>query len=88
MQLSIVVTSYDPQRRRDIMDLLDSIQAQVCNDFKVVYITERSKLLYDFVKEAIEKRGIRGMVIHNEGSGGAMSQYCGSQMLKGDRKSN
>jgi GT2 family glycosyltransferase len=70
MQLSIVVTSYDLQRKKDIMDLLDSIQAQVCNDFEVVYITERSRLLYDFVKEAIEKRGIRGKVIHNEGSWG------------------
>jgi GT2 family glycosyltransferase len=70
VQLSIVVTSYDLQRKKDIMDLLDSIQAQVCNDFEVVYITERSRLLYDFVKEAIEKRGIRGKVIHNEGSWG------------------
>jgi glycosyltransferase involved in cell wall biosynthesis len=70
MQLSIVVTSYDLQRRRDIGDLLDSIRAQVCNDFEVVYITERSRLLYDFVKNAIEKRGIRGKVIHNEGSWG------------------
>jgi GT2 family glycosyltransferase len=70
MQLSIVVTSYDPQRKKDIMDLLDSIQAQVCNDFEVVYITERSRFLYDFVKEAIEKRGIRGKVIHNDGSWG------------------
>jgi len=50
MQLSIVVTSYDLQRRKDIIDLLDSIQAQVCNDFEVIYITERSRSLYDFVK--------------------------------------
>jgi GT2 family glycosyltransferase len=70
VQLSIVVTSYDLQRKKGIMDLLDSIQAQVCNDFEVVYITERSRLLYDFVKEAIEKRGIRGKVIHNDGSWG------------------
>jgi GT2 family glycosyltransferase len=70
VQLSIVVTSYDLQRKKDIMDLLDSIQAQVCNDFEVVYITERSRLLYDFAKEAIKKRGIRGKVIHNEGSWG------------------
>ena len=70
MQLSIVVTSYDLQRKKDIIDLLDSIQAQVCNDFEVVYITERSRLLYDFVKEAIKKRGIRGKVIHNDGSWG------------------
>ena len=70
MQLSIVVTSYDPQRRRDITDLLDSIHVQLCNDFELVYVTERSKLLYNFVKESIEKRGIRGKVIHNEGSWG------------------
>jgi GT2 family glycosyltransferase len=65
-----VVTSYDLQRKKDIMDLLDSIQAQVCNDFEVVYITERSRSLYDFVKNTIEKRGIRGKVIHNEGRRG------------------
>jgi GT2 family glycosyltransferase len=70
VQLSIVVTSYDLQRKKDIIDLLDSIQAQVCNDFEVVYITERSRSLYDFVKNAIEERGIRGKVIHNEGSWG------------------
>jgi GT2 family glycosyltransferase len=70
MQLSIVVTSYDLQRKKDIMDLLGSIQAQVCNDFEVVYITERSRLLYDFVKKAIEERKIRGKVIHNDGSWG------------------
>jgi GT2 family glycosyltransferase len=70
VQLSIVVTSYDLQRKKDIIDLLDSIQAQVCNYFEVVYITERSRSLYDFVKNAIEERGIRGKVIHNEGSWG------------------
>jgi GT2 family glycosyltransferase len=70
MQLSIVVTSYDLQRKKDIMDLLDSIQTQVCSDFEVVYITERSRSLYDFVKEAIEERRISGKVIHNEGSWG------------------
>jgi GT2 family glycosyltransferase len=70
MQLSIVVTSYDLQRRKDITDLLDSIQAQVCNDFEVIYITERSRSLYDFVKKAIEVRKIRGKVIHNDGSWG------------------
>jgi glycosyltransferase involved in cell wall biosynthesis len=70
VQLSIVVTSYDPQRRRDITDLLDSIHVQLCNDFELVYVTERSKLLHNFVKESIEKRGIRGKVIHNEGSWG------------------
>jgi GT2 family glycosyltransferase len=70
MQLSVVVTSYDLQRKKDIIDLLDSIQAQVCNDFEVVYITERSRLLYDFVKKAIEERKIRGKVIHNDGSWG------------------
>jgi GT2 family glycosyltransferase len=70
VQLSIVVTSYDLQRKKDIMDLLDSIQAQVCNDFEVIYITERSRSLYDFVKKAIEVRKIRGKVIHNEGSWG------------------
>jgi GT2 family glycosyltransferase len=65
MQLSIVVTSYDLQRKQDIMDLLGSIQAQVCNDFEVLYITERSRSLYDFVKKALAQRGIKGKVIHN-----------------------
>jgi|GEM_PF-5643869 glycosyltransferase involved in cell wall biosynthesis len=70
MKLSIVVTSYDLRRRRDIINLLDSIRAQTCDDFEVVYVTERSRLLYDFVKEEIKKRGIRGKVVYNEGNWG------------------
>ncbi len=68
--LSIVITSYDPQRKQDISDLLDSVQNQVCNDLEVVYVTERSTSLRDYVKEAIRSRGIRGKVIHNTGEWG------------------
>ncbi len=68
--LSIVVTSYDPQRKQDISDLLDSIQNQVCKDLEVVYVTERSTWLHDYVKEAIRSRGINGKVIHNTGEWG------------------
>lgn len=68
--LSIVVTSYDPLRKHDITDLLDSVQTQVCNDLEVVYVTERSIWLHDYVREAIRLRGIKGRVIHNNGEWG------------------
>jgi len=85
VQLSIVVTSYDLQRKKDIMDLLDSIQAQVCNDFEVVYITERSRSLYDFVKKALGQRGIKGKVIHNEiAKGLSFSRNIGIEHSDGD----
>ena len=68
--LSIVITSYDPQRKKDISDLLDSIKNQVCNNFEVVYVTERNSWLHDYVKAAIKSRDINGKVIHNTGQRG------------------
>ena len=68
--LSIVVTSYDPQRKQDISDLLDSIQNQVYTDLEVVYVTERSDFLHGYVEEAIRLRRINGKVIHNTGEWG------------------
>lgn len=65
-----MVTSYDPLRKQDISDLLNSIRNQVCNDLEVVYVTERSIWLHDYVREAIRSGGIKGKVIHNNGKWG------------------
>ena len=51
-------------------DLLDSMENQVCNDVEVVYVTERSTWLHDYVREAIRSRSIRGEVMHNTGEQG------------------
>ena len=83
--LSIVVTSYDPQRKQDIADLLDSIQNQVCTDLEVVYVTERSTSLLNYVREAIGSRRIRGKVIHNTGEWGLSEcRNIGAKSSEGD----
>ena len=64
IKLSIVVTSYTMERFKDICDLFDSIKAQRFTDkaptisqstIETIFVAERSRELYDRVKEYGEK---------------------------------
>jgi len=56
--LSIVVTSYTTERLKDIFELLDSIKSQTYKNIEVIFVAERSKELYEKVKEYGEKIGL------------------------------
>lgn len=83
--ISIIVTSYDMGRLQDIKDLLASIQEQSAKNFEVVYVTERSRDLYESVKGIFADKGIPGTVIHNEGRWGlAEARNLGASYANGD----
>jgi glycosyltransferase involved in cell wall biosynthesis len=69
--LSIIITSYTIGRLKDIFELLDSIKSQTYKNIEVIFVAERSKELYEKVKEYGEKIGL-GMfkVLFNYGEPG------------------
>jgi glycosyltransferase involved in cell wall biosynthesis len=66
--LSIVVTSYTTERLKDIFELLDSIKSQTYKNVEVIFVAERSKELYEKVKDYGEKIGLPVFkVVFNDG---------------------
>jgi len=49
--LSVVITSYTTERISDIYELFDSIKNQTCKDIETIFVAERSKELYESVKD-------------------------------------
>jgi len=56
--LSIIITSYTTERLKDVFELLDSIKNQTYKNIEVVFVAERSKELYEKVREYGEKIGL------------------------------
>jgi glycosyltransferase involved in cell wall biosynthesis len=50
IKFSIIVTSYTTERLNDIRELLESIRAQTYPDIETIFVTERSRELYEKVK--------------------------------------
>jgi glycosyltransferase involved in cell wall biosynthesis len=66
--LSIVVTSYIAERLKDIFELLDSIKSQTYKNIEVIFVAERSKELYEKVKDYGDKIGLLSFkVLFNHG---------------------
>lgn len=84
--LSIVVTSYTTARMPDIYELLSSVKAQTYPNLETIFVTERSKELYEKVKAYSRKEVIPNMkVMFNEGEQGASAaRNLGIRQAKGD----
>ncbi len=52
--LSVVATSYTTERLSDIYELLESIGNQTYKNIETIFVAERSKELYDRVKDYCE----------------------------------
>ena len=68
--ISIVITTYDSDRLGDVSDLLESLRLQSCQDFEIIYVTERDERLSSRVSNLLKSKGINGFVIHNDGPWG------------------
>ena len=73
-KISIIVTSYTMNRLRDIIDLLESIQAQTYHNIETVIVIERSPELADSIKQHIAEKDYPNMrVLFNQGQWGVSS---------------
>jgi glycosyltransferase involved in cell wall biosynthesis len=71
-QVSIITTSYTLDRLQDVIELLDSIQAQTYKNIETLIVTERSPKLAGSIKKYIADEGYLHMqVLYNEGEWGA-----------------
>jgi glycosyltransferase involved in cell wall biosynthesis len=69
--LSVIITSYTAERLNDVFELLDSIKGQTYTNIEVIFVAERSKELYEKVKDYGEKIGLPGFkVLFNYGEPG------------------
>jgi glycosyltransferase involved in cell wall biosynthesis len=69
--LSVIITSYTAERQNDVFELLDSIKGQTYTNIEVIFVAERSKELYEKVKDYGEKIGLPGFkVLFNHGEPG------------------
>ena len=51
-----IITSYDMDRLRDIFELVDSIKAQTYPNTETIFVTERSKELFDLSRDTQLRR--------------------------------
>jgi glycosyltransferase involved in cell wall biosynthesis len=84
--LSIIITSYDIKRLKDIKELLDSIKHQSYQNLEVIMVIEGSKELYEEVKKYMEKIGLRTFNVQfiAKGSGACVARNLGIENAKGD----
>lgn len=68
VKISIIITSYTMDRIKDIIELLDSIQAQTYRDIATVFVVERSPELADGIQRYIAEKHYSNMqVLYNDG---------------------
>jgi glycosyltransferase involved in cell wall biosynthesis len=71
LKISIITTSYTMDRLKDIIELLDSINAQSYRNVETVFVAERSPALADTIKSYIKGKGYSKMqVLYNKGERG------------------
>ncbi len=86
VKISIITTSYTMDRFKDIIELLDSIQAQSYRNIETVVVAERSaKLTHSLQRYIAEKDYSRMQVLYNEGEWGLSSaRNLAIGQVKGD----
>lgn len=84
--LSIIITSYNTERLKDIFELFDSIRTQTYSNIETIFVAERSRELYERVKEYVDQNAIPIVqIIFNERECGlSESRNLGIMHAKGD----
>jgi glucosyl-dolichyl phosphate glucuronosyltransferase len=85
-RVSIITTTYTPERLEDLKQLLDSVSAQSFRDFDMFVIVERSSELADSISEYIAKNGYNEINVHfNDGPRGvSANRNLALQKVRGD----
>jgi glycosyltransferase involved in cell wall biosynthesis len=82
--VSVITTVYNPQRLRDLTELLDSLNAQSYKNNETLIVAERSVELAESIRKYIADRGYAGMrVLFNEGEWGS---YPSRNLAVGEAK--
>jgi len=85
-KISIITTSYTKDRLNDIIEMLDSIQAQTYHNIETVFVAERSPELADSIRRYMAEKGYSNMqVLYNDGEWGISSaRNLAIGQVKGD----
>lgn len=65
--LSIVVPTYNEERKHDLFEFLDSVAKQMYNDIEIIIVVEKSKTFYNALAEYIKDFPIPSKLIFSEG---------------------
>lgn len=65
--LSIVVTTYEEKRKKDLDELLKSVKGQTYANLEVIVVVEKSEALFSAIRNQLEALGLRHKVIFSEG---------------------
>lgn len=85
-KISIITPCYTAERFKDIVELLDSVQAQTYKNIETLVVAERSPELADSISKYIVDRDYPGMrVLYNEGPWGiSTARNLAIRQAKGD----
>ncbi|MFC1904409.1 glycosyltransferase family 2 protein [Chloroflexota bacterium] len=85
-KISIITTSYTMDRLKDMIELLDSIQAQTYQNIETVCVAERSPELAASIRKHIAEKGYSHMqVLYNDGDWGvSAARNLAIEQVKGD----
>jgi glycosyltransferase involved in cell wall biosynthesis len=65
--LSVIVPTYNAQRKKDLFEFLDSAEKQTRSDIEVIVVVEESKQLYHDLLRHLEGKGLQVKVIFSPG---------------------
>jgi len=85
-KISIIITSYTLDRLKDVMELIDSIQAQTYQNIETSFVAERSRELASTISRYIAEKAYPNVqVLYNEGEWGISSaRNLGVEKASGD----
>jgi len=73
-KISIITTSYTMDRFKDIIELLDSLQAQSYKTIETIIVAERSPELAENIRSYAQKKGYPNILaLYNQGEWGLSS---------------
>jgi glucosyl-dolichyl phosphate glucuronosyltransferase len=65
--LSIIVPTYNEERKHDLFEFLDSAAKQTYRDIEIIVVVEKSKTFYTALTEYTKGLGVPSKVIYSEG---------------------
>jgi glycosyltransferase involved in cell wall biosynthesis len=83
MEISVIVSTYSPERFNDLLDLLDGLESQSSKDFEIIIVVDENLDYFQIVKEKIGCAKHVKLVYNETNKGLAFSRNLGVKHAEG-----